>query len=172
MVPELTSRIELSNRAHTIQRPHSESYFTNGFKDTDNHRVKKHRERSGTSRVVPQALPPSLDMSLCSETMVKFAKWALQVYPTRQGAFKFQSISVSYPRSQVGKLQSLFLFTKTKQKQKTGQLPVFINKVLVKHYHNCLLNIVYGCFPTTKQNWVDTRETMWPTCLNINYLTL
>lgn len=66
MIPELTSRIELSNRAHTIQGPYLESHFINDFKDTDNHRVKDHRERSRTSRVVPQTLPPSLDMSLCS----------------------------------------------------------------------------------------------------------
>lgn len=145
-------RIGLSNMPTHIKRAHSESSFTNDVRGTGNRGETEQREVR-TSRVIPQVLLTSSDMGLCSKTMTEFSMWGLQVSPTWWGAFKFQSIFISYSKSEVGKLQP------------TSQPHVFVNNISLEHCQAYLLHIVHGCFPTTKQKWVVATETTRPTFL-------
>lgn len=53
---------------------------------------------------------------------------------------------------------------KQKQKQNIRRLPVFVNKVLHKPIHSC---IVHSCFPTLMAELKAWMGTVWPRMLEI-----
>jgi len=48
-----------------------------------------------------------------------------------------------------------------------GQLPAFVNKVLLGDSHTQHFHVVYGCFPPQWQSWTAASETKWATELQI-----